>query len=93
MSEHPDLFYRAAGSLRTLEIVIKLELRLIPAEGFVKLSYYLYSLVHDTILTLRAATQDHPVKYNDRTLFSTADGVLLTNKPTTNIPPLSLLDL
>lgn len=85
-SENADLFKGAAGSLGSLGITTKLELRLIPARRFVKLVYHPYSNTHDTIKALRQATENPENDYVDGILFSNTHGVLMTGRLTDDIP-------
>ncbi|KAF1847021.1 FAD-binding domain-containing protein, partial [Cucurbitaria berberidis CBS 394.84] len=85
-SENADLFKGAAGSLGSLGITIKLELRLIQAKRFVKLIYQPYSTIHDTITVLRQATENPDNDYVDGIMFSNTHGVLMTGQLTDDIP-------
>jgi Delta24-sterol reductase len=85
-SENPDLFKGAAGSVGTLGITTKLELKLIPARRFVKLVYHPYSSVHETIKALRKATEDPQNDYVDGIMYSPSHGVLMTGQLTDDIP-------
>ena len=85
-SESADLFRGAAGSLGSLGITTKLEVGLIPAKRFVKLVYYPFSTVHDTVTALRRATEDPENDYVDGIIFSGSHGVLMTGQLTDDLP-------
>ncbi|KAL9093270.1 MAG: hypothetical protein Q9165_004011 [Trypethelium subeluteriae] len=85
-SRNVDLLRGAAGSLGSLGIATKLELRLLPARRFVKLAYYPYSSIHDTIIALRQATENPENDYVDGIIFSKRHGVLMTGQLTDHIP-------
>lgn len=85
-SENPDLFHGAGGTAGTLGIVTKLELDLIPAKQYVKLAYYRYNTVAETIAAVRRATEDSFNDYVDGILFSPTHGVVMTGHLTDTIP-------
>jgi FAD/FMN-containing dehydrogenase len=86
-TENPDLFRGAAGAAGTLGIVTKLELSLIPAARFVKLTYHRYSTVGDTLLAVRRATEDPENDFVDGIIFSKTLGLVMTGKFTDELPP------
>lgn len=86
-TENADLFKGAAGSLGSLGIATKLELRLVPAKRFVKLIYCPFLTVHDTIKALRQATENSQNDYVDGVIFSKTHGVLMVGQLTDDIPP------
>jgi len=85
-SEHADIFKGAAGSLGTLGIITKLQLKLIPAKRFVKLTYCPYTTSHSMIEALKQATKDPEIDYVDGIMFSKTHGVLMTGQLTDDIP-------
>ncbi|KAI9661813.1 MAG: hypothetical protein M1821_009052 [Bathelium mastoideum] len=85
-SEKPDLFKGAAGSLGSLGITTKLELKLLPAKRFVKLVYHPYSSIHNIIEALRQATEDPKNDYVDGIIFSKNHSVLMIGELTDEIP-------
>lgn len=85
-SENSELFKAAAGSLGTLGITTKLELGLIPAKRFVKLLYYPYSSIPETITALRQATENPENDYVDGIIFSRNHGVLMVGQLTDELP-------
>lgn len=85
-SENADIFKGAAGALGSLGITTKLELRLIPAKRFVKLTYHPYSNIHETVKALRVATEGSANDYVDGIIFSNNHGILMTGKLTDDIP-------
>ncbi|KAI9705307.1 MAG: hypothetical protein M1820_005137 [Bogoriella megaspora] len=84
--ENPDLFKGAGGSLGTLGITTKLEVRLIPAKKYVKLVYHPCCSIHDTIATIREATQDPKNDYVDGIIFSKDHGLIMTGQLTDDVP-------
>ena len=85
-SENSDLFRGAAGSLGTLGITTKLEMRLIPARRFVRMVYHPYSSVHDTVKAVRRETENMENDYVDGIVFSKTHGVVMTGRLTDEIP-------
>jgi Delta24-sterol reductase len=90
-TERPELFKGAAGSLGTLGIVTKLELRLVPAKRFVKLTYTPYSTVQATVMAIRHATEGPENDFVDGIIFSKSHGLVMTGQLTDDIPPSATL--
>ena len=83
---HPDLFRGAAGALGTLGITTLLELRLIPAKKFVRVTYHLFYTVRHTIESIQQEIADPANDYVDGILFSKAYGVVIAGQLTDEIP-------
>ncbi|OAL40216.1 hypothetical protein AYO20_00636 [Fonsecaea nubica] len=79
-TENADFFKGATGSLGTLGVITKLELRLIPASYFVKLVYHPYSTIHETIKASKQETENPDNDYVDGIIFSRVHGVVMTGQ-------------
>jgi Delta24-sterol reductase len=85
-TEHPDLFKGAAGALGTLGITTLIELQLIQAKKFVKITYHRRRNVHDTIQAIRQEIKNPSNDYIDGIVFSQNHGVVITGQLTDKIP-------
>ena len=84
--KNPELFKGAAGALGSLGIITLLELRLIPAKRFVRMTYQRTSSIQETIDTIEMETHNHENDYVDGVLFSQSHGVVITGKLTDTLP-------
>lgn len=84
--ENADLFLGAGGALGTLGLVTLLELQLIEAKKYIKLTYHAKSSVADTIESLHEATRNPSNDYVDAILFSENNGVVMTGEMTNDKP-------
>ncbi|KAF6831223.1 Delta(24)-sterol reductase 1 [Colletotrichum plurivorum] len=84
--ENPDLFKGAAGALGTLGIVTKLELRLLPAKKFVKVTYHPYSSIPDAIAAIRRETGLAHNDYVEGLVFSRTSAAVVTGQLTDELP-------
>lgn len=88
-----DLFHGARGSAGTLGIITLLDIGLVPAKRFVKLTYHRHSTVDSTIAAVRAATEAAGASANgyvDAILFSPHLGVVMIGVGTDEAPPPSV---
>jgi Delta24-sterol reductase len=81
-TEHSDLFKAAAGTLGTLGITTLIELQLIQAKKFVKITYHRKSNIHDIIQAIRQETENTSNDYVDGIVFSKTHGVVITGQLT-----------
>jgi delta24-sterol reductase len=88
-TEHPDLFKGAAGALGTLGITTLIELQLVQAKKFVKITYHRRRNVHDTIHAIHpcysAGIENPSNDYVDGIIFSQTHGVVITGQLTDDI--------
>jgi hypothetical protein len=82
---HPDLFKGAAGALGTIGITTLIELQLIQAKKFVKLTYHRRRNVHDTIQAIQQEIANPSNDYVDGIIFSQTHGVVITGQLTDDI--------
>ncbi|KAK6225689.1 FAD binding domain-containing protein [Colletotrichum tabaci] len=85
-AENPDLFRGAAGALGTLGIVTRLELRLLPARRFVKVSYHSYSTIPEAIAAIRRETALAHNDYVEGLVFSRTSAAVVTGHLTDDLP-------
>ncbi|KAL2759793.1 hypothetical protein ACRALDRAFT_2045455 [Sodiomyces alcalophilus JCM 7366] len=85
--ERPDLFRGASGALGTLGIVTKLEMRLIPAGGYVELVYDQYPSVKDGISALQRETENPENDFVEGIIFSSTSSVIITGRMTDDPTP------
>jgi len=78
-SEHPDLFYGAAGSCGTLGVITAVEIQLIPAKKYTQLTYLPVTGFADAIETLeRSSKKDYD--FIDGIMFGKDHGVVIVGK-------------
>lgn len=85
-TENADLFKGAAGGLGTLGIVTKLELRLLPAKKFVKVTYHPYSRIPDAIAAIQRETNLAHNDYVEGLVFSRTSAAVMTGQLTDDLP-------
>ncbi|KAK1962685.1 FAD binding domain-containing protein [Colletotrichum sublineola] len=83
---NPDLFRGAAGALGTLGIVTRLEVRLIPASRYVKVSYHSYSTVREAVAAVRRETGLAHNDYVEAFVFSRTSAAVVTGHLTDDLP-------
>jgi delta24-sterol reductase len=81
-TENADLFQGAAGSFGTLGVTTLLELRLIEAKKYVKLTYLPVPNVSEAIRKLKKITQYPSLDYVDCIMFSPDSGVIMGGRLT-----------
>ena len=84
-TEHPDLFKGAAGALGTMGITTLIELQLIQAKKFVKITYHQRRNVQDTIQAIQQEIANPANDYVDGIIFSQTHGVVITGELTDEI--------
>nr|POE62411.1 delta(24)-sterol reductase [Quercus suber] len=89
-TERADLFAGAAGTYGTLGVTTLLELRLMPAQPYVHLTYLPTEDAADTLETMDAATQDASNDYVDAILLSATRGVVIVGKLSPRLPTLPI---
>jgi FAD/FMN-containing dehydrogenase len=88
-SEHPDLFHGAAGAVGSLGITTMIELRLVEAKAFVKVTYRRTESVAESISILceeSANPETSVYDYLDGIQFSSTHGVVITGQMTDDKP-------
>ncbi|KAI9646425.1 hypothetical protein NHQ30_004417 [Ciborinia camelliae] len=85
-SQNSDLFRGAAGALGTLGITTQIELQLIPAKRFVRLTYERTSSIGETIEAVKTEIGNPANDYVDGIMFSKEFGVIMTGKLTDDKP-------
>ncbi|KAK1573331.1 FAD binding domain-containing protein [Colletotrichum navitas] len=83
---NPDLFRGAAGALGTLGIVTRLEVRLVPARRYVKVSYHSYSTVPEAVAAVRRETGLAHNDYVEAFVFSRTSAAVVTGHLTDDLP-------
>ena len=87
--EKPDLFYGASGAVGSLGITTLLEIQLIPAKKYVKVTYHPVRTIPEAITKVRGETLNPALDYVDGILFSKEHGVVVTGHLTDDIIPAS----
>ncbi|KAI4166747.1 MAG: hypothetical protein LQ343_007793 [Gyalolechia ehrenbergii] len=80
--ENKDLLQGAAGAMGTFGVVTLLELRLITATKFVRLSYVPVKGVPEAVETLQKLIRDDSMDYLDGILFSQNQGAIISGQMT-----------
>ncbi|KAI6083016.1 FAD-binding protein, partial [Hypoxylon rubiginosum] len=81
-----DLFYGAAGTLGTLGLVTMLELDLIEAKRFVKITYLSRPSIKSTLDLIQKEASNLSLDFVDGILFSKDHGVVITGEMTNEKP-------
>lgn len=84
--ENGDLFRGAAGAVGTLGITTLVELQLIKAQKFVKVTYYPTTSVSAAIDEVKEQTKVSENHYVDGILFSKSHGAVITGEMTDDLP-------
>ncbi|KAI0150496.1 FAD-binding domain-containing protein [Xylariaceae sp. FL1272] len=84
--DNPDLFRGASGALGTLGIVTLLEVRLIPAKRFVRVSYRSTRSVAETIDVVKREAGNGNNDFVDALLFSRSQGLVMVGQMIDDIP-------
>ena len=84
--ERGDLFHGAAGAAGTLGVITLLELRLISAKTYVKLTYYPISSMGDAVDSIMGETKNSMHDYVDGILYSRNSGVIMAGILTNDKP-------
>ncbi|KAK1981585.1 FAD binding domain-containing protein [Colletotrichum cereale] len=85
-AENPDLFRGAAGALGTLGVVTRLDVRLVPAKRYVKVSYHSYSTVPEAVAAVRRETGLAHNDYVEAFVFSRTCAAVVTGHLTDDLP-------
>ncbi|KAI4217687.1 MAG: hypothetical protein LQ351_000283 [Letrouitia transgressa] len=85
-AENSDLFYGASGAVGSLGITTLLEIQLIQAKRYVKVTYYSTRSINEAIARIRSEIQNPELDYVDGILFSKEHGVVISGCLTDEIP-------
>ncbi|KAL8716982.1 MAG: hypothetical protein Q9225_005732 [Loekoesia sp. 1 TL-2023] len=84
--ENSDLFHGASGAVGSLGITTLLEMQLIQAKKYVKVTYYPTRSIPEAIAKIRAEIQNPELDYVDGILFSKGHGAVITGCLTDDAP-------
>jgi delta24-sterol reductase len=84
-TEKPDLFYGAASSFGTLGVTTLLEIQLIEAKNYVKLTYHPVNSISQAQEVIEEVTKDPSFEYLDGIMYSKDRGVICAGKMTNDI--------
>ncbi|KAH0537652.1 hypothetical protein FGG08_005565 [Glutinoglossum americanum] len=84
--ENPDLFYGASGAVGSLGITTLLELQLIEAKKYVKVTYHSMRSIPEAIEKVGEEILNPELDYVDGILFSKDHGVVVTGCLTDDLP-------
>lgn len=76
-SHRADLFYGQAGSLGTIGVITAIELSLIPATKYVRLTYLPVHSYNDMLTTLKKENHRSTTDYLDAIMFSPTRGIIM----------------
>lgn len=85
-SENADLFHAAAGAAGTLGIITLLELRLVPAKPYVRLTYRPASSMEEAVASIKKETENPGNEYVDGIVYSRCSAVVMTGALTDEKP-------
>ncbi|EXJ60057.1 hypothetical protein A1O7_04206 [Cladophialophora yegresii CBS 114405] len=78
--ERPDLFHGMAGTFGTLGVITLFELRLLPAKGFVELSYLGVGSIEQAQEVIKQATKQKGTDFVDGIMFAPDKGVVMSGR-------------
>ncbi|KAK7972226.1 hypothetical protein PG988_006360 [Apiospora saccharicola] len=81
-----DLFHGAAGDAGTLGIITLLELRLVPAKPYVKLTYRPASSIEEAVASIKKETENPDNDYVDGIVYFRSSAVITTGELTDEKP-------
>ena len=84
--ENRDLFHAASGAVGSLGITTLLQIQLIQATRYVKVTYHPTKSILEAIERIREESLDQELDYVDGILFSSSHGVVVTGSLTDEIP-------
>lgn len=84
--ERSDLFHGVSGAVGTLGITTLLEVQLIEAKRFVKVTYHPVGSVSEAVDKVRTENSNPDIDYLDGILFSEGHGAIVTGHLTDNRP-------
>ncbi|KAL9030603.1 MAG: hypothetical protein Q9180_006886 [Flavoplaca navasiana] len=84
--ENSDLFHGASGAVGSLGITTLLEIQLMQAKQYVKVTYYPTRSIPEAIAKIRAEIENPELDYVDGILYSKEHGVVVTGCLTDDIP-------
>ncbi|OAP58446.1 hypothetical protein AYL99_07536 [Fonsecaea erecta] len=79
-TERADLFHGMAGTFGTLGIITLFEMRLIPAKGFVELSYIRVGGIEHAEEVIRQVTKQGDADFLDGIMFAPEKGVIMAGR-------------
>jgi hypothetical protein len=92
--EHPELFYGMSGSFGSLGILLLVELQLVPAEPYVKLSYETFSSVPAAIQKMEEKVRSqHPPTYLEAIVYRSDLVKVISADPVSSIDSSKLFPL
>lgn len=81
-TEKADLFYGAAGAVRSMGVTTLVELQLREARKYVEITYHPVSSMFEAIQELKKATADEGHDYVDGIMFTITQGAIITGHMT-----------
>lgn len=84
--QNRDLFHGASGAVGSLGITTMLEIQLIQAKKYVKVTYHSFRSIPEVIEKIKAETLNPALDYVDGILFSKEHGVVITGYLTDDLP-------
>ena len=87
--ENSDLFYGASGAVGSLGITTLLELQLMPARKYVRVTYHPVRSTSEAIEKVSEETLNAELDYVDGVLFSKDHGVVVTGSMTDELPAIA----
>lgn len=79
--ENADLFYGLSGSYGTLGLILKIELKLIPAKNFVRLNYQLFKTVQEAIQMMNEANKfENPPDFLEGIAFNKDNVIVIEGR-------------
>lgn len=85
-TENQDLFHGASGAVGSLGITTLLEIQLIQAKRYVKVTYHPTRSIPEAIQKIKQETRNSALDYLDGILFSQEHGAVITGLLTDDIP-------
>ena len=84
--QHSDLFYGASGAVGSLGIITLLQVQLMEAKKYVKVTYQPTRSISEAVEKIKQKALDPTLDYLDGILFSKEHGVIITGCLTDDLP-------